>query len=185
MEGPLTSSKLVIRKYGNRRLYDTHASKYVNLDEIAAMVRQGRDLQVLDAKTGEDMTRVILTQIIVDEARTKPTGVPIEFLRQLIMASDQVGRDFIMWYLNSAFDAYRKVQHSVQSGIAEVQSAALSPMETIRSFLTGPSRPDKTPDTAALRELQDRITELESRLSARAETKPKKSARRSERSRKR
>jgi polyhydroxyalkanoate synthesis repressor PhaR len=63
----------VIRKYPNRRLYDTSAGKYVNLEELASMVRNGKDIQVLDAKTGDDLTRVVLTQIIMEDAKEQPT----------------------------------------------------------------------------------------------------------------
>ena len=62
-------STVVIKKYGNRRLYDTAESRYVNLDEIAGLVRRGKDVQVVDAKTGQDLTRVTLTQIIMGLAR--------------------------------------------------------------------------------------------------------------------
>jgi len=102
--------KIVIKKYANRRLYDTSGSRYINLEDIASLVRNGKDLQVVDAKTGEDLTRVTLTQIIVEDAKGQPTGLPLELLRQLIVASDRVGQEFIMWYLKSAFDAYQKVQ---------------------------------------------------------------------------
>ena len=95
---------VVIKKYGNRRLYDTANSRYINLDDIAALIRQGKDVQVIDAKTGRDLTRVTLTQIITEDAKDKPTGLPLELLRQLIMASDQVRQEFVMWYLKSAFD---------------------------------------------------------------------------------
>ena len=71
---------------------------------------------MVDAKTGEDLTRVVLTQIIVEDAKDQPTGLPLELLRQLIMASDRAGQEFIMWYLKSAFDAYEKVQETVETG---------------------------------------------------------------------
>src|SRR3974390_1733341 len=117
------SAAIVIKKYPNRRLYDTSASKYINLEDIAAFVRQGRDVQVLDAQTGEDVTRTTLTQIIVDDAK-QPTGLPLELLRQLIISSDRMGREFIMWYLKSAFDAYQKVQRKLHTGLTEGQAAA-------------------------------------------------------------
>ena len=107
------ADKVVIKKYANRRLYDTSGSRYINLEDIAALVRNGKDLQVVDAKTGEDLTRVTLTQIIVEDAKEQPTGLPLELLRQLIVASDRVGQEFIMWYLKSAFDAYKKVQNTL------------------------------------------------------------------------
>ncbi|MGA7358888.1 MAG: polyhydroxyalkanoate synthesis regulator DNA-binding domain-containing protein, partial [Candidatus Sulfotelmatobacter sp.] len=103
-------ASVLIKKYGNRRLYDSSNSKYVNLDEIAEFIRAGKDVQVVDAKTGQDLTRVTLTQIITEDAKDKPTGLPLELLRQLIVASDEVRQEFVMWYLKSAFDTYQKVQ---------------------------------------------------------------------------
>jgi len=149
----------VVRKYPNRRLYDTAAGKYVNLDELGALIRQGEDVKVVDAKTGEDVTRLVLTQIIAEEAKEKPTGLPLELLRQLIMASDRAGQEFLMWYLQSAFDAYRKVQGSVQSGLSDVRSAALSPLNIVKSLLL----PQVTPE-AEVEELRRRVVELEAQL---------------------
>ena len=100
---------VIIRKYGNRRLYDSTNSRYVNLDDIAALIREGKEVRVEDAKTGRDLTRVTLTQIITEDARENPTGLPLELLRQLIVASDQARQEFIMWYLKSAFDTYQAV----------------------------------------------------------------------------
>ena len=130
-----TRRQCVIKKYGNRRLYDTADSRYVNLDDIAGFIREGRDVQVVDAKTGKDLTRVTLTQIITEDAKDKPTGLPLELLRQLVVASDEVRQEFIMWYLKSAFDAYQKVQDAVQSRLGDVQSAILSPVDMMKKFL--------------------------------------------------
>ena len=76
-----STAKVTIKKYANRRLYDTESSTYVTLDRLAQMVREGRDFEVLDAKTGEDITHQVLTQIIVEEGSTM---LPVNFLRQLI-----------------------------------------------------------------------------------------------------
>jgi polyhydroxyalkanoate synthesis repressor PhaR len=127
----MKAATVVIKRYGNRRLYNTAASRYVNLDDIAALVREGKDVQIVDAKTGQDLTRVTLTQIITEDARDKPTGLPLELLRQLIVASDEVRQEFIMWYLKSAFETYQTVQNAVQSRLGEVQSAILSPVEMV------------------------------------------------------
>jgi len=152
---------VVIRKYPNRRLYDTSSRKYVNLEEIAALVRQGTEVQVVDAKTGEDLTRVVLTQIIVEDARGQPTGLPLELLRQLILASDRAGQEFIMWYLKSAFEAYHKVQETLQTRFSEVRDAALSPFQMVRNLLGGaaPAEPD-----GELEQLRRRVAELEETL---------------------
>ncbi len=135
----MASSPVVIKKYGNRRLYDTAGSRYVNLDDIAALVREGKAVQVVDAKTGQDLTRVTLTQIITEDAKDKPTGLPLELLRQLIVASDEVRQEFVMWYLKSAFDTYQKVQDAVQNRLGEVQSAILSPVDMMKTFLGAPT----------------------------------------------
>ena len=160
----MKAAPVLIKKYGNRRLYDTSGSRYVNLDDIAAFIRQGKQVKVVDAKTGQDRTRVTLTQIITEDAKQRPTGLPLELLRQLIVASDEVGREFIMWYLKSAFDTYQKVQDAVQSRLGEVQSAILSPVDMMKKFLGGkPSRPQPKaePELDALRK---RVAELEARL---------------------
>ena len=158
-------STILIKKYGNRRLYDTAGSRYVNLDDLAAMVRAGKDVRVVDAKSGHDLTRVILTQIITEDAKGKPTGLPLELLRQLIVASDEVRQEFLMWYLKSAFDTYEKLQGVVQNRLSEVQSAILSPVDMMKRLLTPTSsstqRSDQTSEVQALR---NRIAELEAKL---------------------
>jgi len=175
---------VLIKKYGNRRLYDSSSSQYVNLDEIAKLVREGREVQIVDAKTGRDLTRVTLTQIITEDAKDKPTGLPLELLRQLIVASDEVRQEFVMWYLKSAFDTYQKVQDAVQSRLGEVQSALPSPVDMMKKLLGAPSptpeqpRSEAEPEIGALRK---RIAELEARLEKPARTKrgsPRKQKRR-------
>jgi polyhydroxyalkanoate synthesis repressor PhaR len=167
---------LVIKRYPNRRLYNSAAGKYVNLADVAGLVRNGREIKVVDAKTGEDLTRVILTQIIVEDAKEQPAGLPLELLRQLIVASDQAGREFLMWYLSSAFDAYRKVQDTVQSRLSEVRSAAFSPLNLMKNLLSGSV---SSPGETELAQLRERVAELESRLQHPTKTrKPRKRSKR-------
>ena len=156
---------VVIKKYGNRRLYDTAASRYVNLDDIARFVREGKDVRVVDAKSGKDLTRVTLTQVITEDAKDRPTGLPLELLRQLIVASDEVGQEFMMWYLKSAFDAYKSVSDTVQSRLGDVQSAILTPMDMMKKFLVPPA-PATPPaeNDSELESLRRRVVELEARL---------------------
>src|ERR1035437_7127459 len=157
---------VLIKKYPNRRLYNTSSGAYVNLNDVAALIRQGEDIQVVDAKTGEDITRVALTQIIVEDAKDAPTGLPLELLRQLIMASDRAGQEFIMWYLKSAFDAYQKVQNTLESRLTEVQSVALSPLQMMKKFIPGSATEKASGPGTELQELQKlrkRISEMEAR----------------------
>jgi len=170
-------TETVIKKYGNRRLYDTAGSRYVNLDDLAAMVREGKDVRVVDAKSGRDLTRVTLTQIITEDAKGKPTGLPLELLRQLIIASDEVRQEFLMWYLKSAFEAYHKVQDAVQTRFNEVQSAILSPVGTMKKFLataTQTSSPN-TPEEEVVA-LRQRVAELEAQTRTSPPRKPRRAA---------
>jgi len=162
--------RIVIRKYGNRRLYNTSSSRYINLEEVADLIRQGADVQVVDARTGEDLTRVTLTQIIVEDAKDQPSGLPLELLRQLIVAGDQARQDFMMWYLKTAFDTYQKVQDAVHSQLSTVRSAATAPLEAMRHFFTG--APAANPQ---IDELQQRIAELEAKLQKKKPRKRKRS----------
>lgn len=164
----MPADAIVIKKYPNRRLYDTTASKYINLEDIAKFVREGRDVQVLDAQTGEDVTRATLTQIIVDDAK-QPTGLPLELLRQLIISSDRMGREFIMWYLKSAYDAYQTVQSKLSTGLHDVQAAAISPLNMVKSFIQSQMPAAAAPATSAaqseeLRQLRQRLVDLEARI---------------------
>lgn len=161
------SAPIVIKKYGNRRLYDTAGSRYVNLDDLAALVRAGKDVRVVDAKSGRDLTRVTLTQIITEDAKGKPTGLPLELLRQLIVASDEVRQEFLMWYLKSAFDTYEKLQNAVQTRLSEVQSAILSPVDMMKRFLgAAASAPQTSDQESEVQVLRKRIEELEAQLTA-------------------
>lgn len=168
---------VVVKKYTNRRLYNTSESRYINLEEIAELIRKGKVVQVIDAKSGEDLTRVTLTQIITEDAKDKPTGLPLELLRQLIVASDQTRQEFVMWYLKSAFDTYQTVQDAVQSRLGEMQSAILSPVESVKRILSGTPLPStNASDRVELEALRRRIAELENR--GRKSPSRKKAARR-------
>ena len=153
----------VIKKYENRRMYDTSQSRYVNLDDLAEMIRKGAEVRVVDAKTGEDLTRMTLTQVIMEDAKGQPAGLPLELLRQLIVASDRARQDFLMWYLKSAFDSYQQVQEAIQSQLTGVRATALAPFESVRRFLTPPTTPSSE-SNEELEQLRARVAELEKEL---------------------
>ena len=98
---------LVIKKYANRRLYDTDSSRYVTLDTLAQMVRQGRDFVVQDARSGDDITRSVLTQIIVEEEARGDSLLPIGFLRQLIGMYGQGTGGGFPDYLEASMASFR------------------------------------------------------------------------------
>ncbi len=101
---------VVIKKYANRRLYNTDTSSYVTLDDLAEMVRSDRDFVVYDAKTGEELTRAVLTQIIVEQESKGENLLPVRFLRQLIrFYGDSVGR-MVPSYLELSIDSLTREQ---------------------------------------------------------------------------
>jgi polyhydroxyalkanoate synthesis repressor PhaR len=158
-------TQVVIKKYGNRRLYDTAAKQYVNLDDIAVLIRQGTEVKVVDATTGEDLTRVTLTQIITEDAKERPTGLPLELLRQLIVASDHARQEFIMWYLKSAFDTYQTVKDAVEHRLSNMQSTLLSPAEAVKRFMSATAPPPSSAGSASeLEALRQQVANLEARL---------------------
>src|SRR6478609_1473808 len=114
-----STGKVTIKKYANRRLYDTESSTYITLDRLAQMVREGREFEVVDAKTGEDITRQVLTQIIVDEeARGGTTMLPINFLKQLIGLYGNSMQNFVPQYLEAAMDAFSRNQSTVKDAFS-------------------------------------------------------------------
>ena len=114
---------VIIKKYANRRLYDTESSTYITLERLAEMVRQKRDFQVVDAKTGEDITRSVLTQIIMDEESRGTTMLPVNFLRQLIsMYGDQM-QAVVPQYLEASLDQLQRNQSQLRETVAGALAA--------------------------------------------------------------
>lgn len=156
---------VIIKKYENRRLYDTTNSRYVNLDEIAGMIREGRELRVLDAATGEDLTRLVLTQIIVDDAKEPDSTFPLDILRQMVVASGRATQENTLKYMKAIVDMYQNAYRAF--------TPVVSPFEFIRtgSSPAGPpgevqaKRPGEAP------ELRKRVEELESLVAKMAASK--------------
>ena len=99
--------RVVIKRYGNRRLYNTETSSYVNSQDIVKLIREGRDIQVIDSKTKEDLTRTILLQIILEEGQSL---LPTPFLYQLIRTQEESLHEFFQNYLTASFEAYLKTK---------------------------------------------------------------------------
>ena len=104
------SGTVIIKKYANRRLYNTETSSYITLDHLAAMTREGRDFKVIDAKTEDDITHNVLTQIIMEEETHGQTMLPVNFLRQLISLYGDSMQSMVPQYLEASMDAFRHNQ---------------------------------------------------------------------------
>jgi polyhydroxyalkanoate synthesis repressor PhaR len=106
----------VIKKYGNRRLYDTEESRYITLEELAGKLRSGRDVRVIDAKNGEDLTQVTLTQIII-EGRNAARLLPVGLLTQLIRLTDDALAEFLGRYVGAALELYLQSRRGAEAAM--------------------------------------------------------------------
>jgi polyhydroxyalkanoate synthesis repressor PhaR len=105
---------ILVKKYGNRRLYDTTDSKYVTLDELAMKIRNGADVRVVDAQTDEDLTQSTLVQIVL-EAGNGAKFLPVQLLTQMIRLSDDSLAEFFSRYVTGALEMYLQAKRGVQS----------------------------------------------------------------------
>ena len=118
-EHPSVANPVVIKKYANRRLYNTQTSSYVTLDHLCEMVKEGVDFEVRDARSGEDITRSVLTQIIFEEEAKGQTLLPIRFLRQLIRLYGDSLQSFVPGYLDLSMESFAKNQEAIKNRVAE------------------------------------------------------------------
>ncbi|WP_295560976.1 polyhydroxyalkanoate synthesis repressor PhaR [uncultured Sphingomonas sp.] len=108
---------VIIKKYANRRLYNTETSSYITLDHLATMTREGRDFKVVDAKTDDDITHNVLTQIIMEEESRGQTMLPVSFLRQLIAMYGDSMQSMVPGYLEASMDSFRRNQEQFKSAV--------------------------------------------------------------------
>lgn len=111
--------KITVKKYANRRLYDTSKSSYITLNDISEMIRDGLDFVVVDAKTNEDLTHTVLAQIVLDQESQKPQMFPTEFMRKIIGLYGQGTQSFVPEYLTHAMDSFLKNQEQLQKQFAQ------------------------------------------------------------------
>ncbi len=115
---------IIIKKYANRRLYNTAKSSYVTLDHLAQMVRDGQDFVVNDAKSGEDITRGVLAQIIFEEeAKEGQTMLPANFLRSLIRLYGDTLQGFVPGYLDASMETFAKNQEKMREQVLQAFEA--------------------------------------------------------------
>jgi polyhydroxyalkanoate synthesis repressor PhaR len=124
---PAMQPPVVVKKYANRRLYNTESSSYITLDNLADMVRAGRDFVVYDARTGDDITRGVLTQIIVEEENKGRALLPTNFLRQLIgFYGDSLG-GVVPRYLEQTMSAIARQQEQMREAMQQTMGTLLPP----------------------------------------------------------
>src|SRR5438128_6308634 len=114
---PGGTKPVVVKKYANRRLYNTATSSYVTLDDLATLIKEGGDFIVHDAKTGEDLTRSVLTQIIVEQEQKGQNLLPISFLRQLISFYGDSMQFLVPGYLEQAMVAFARNQEQMRNSL--------------------------------------------------------------------
>jgi len=179
----MAQKAVVIKKYENRRLYDTTNSRYVNLEEVAQLLQQGNDVQVIDASSGDDITRLILTQIIVEDAKTPKSSFPLDLLRQMVVASGRASQESALQYMKTMFDVYQNAYRAIPN--------PLSPFDFMQNIRRSTEeKPDggkptnsdrkppeprkanvKQPEPENMAELKSRLAELEKLVSKLANSK--------------
>ncbi|WNO53362.1 polyhydroxyalkanoate synthesis repressor PhaR [Stakelama saccharophila] len=121
---------VIIKKYANRRLYNTETSSYITLDHLAAMTREGRDFKVIDAKSEDDITHNVLTQIIMEEESRGQTMLPVSFLRQLIALYGDSMQAMVPGYLEASMESFQRNQkefkHAVEGAFANSPFAEIA-----------------------------------------------------------
>lgn len=118
---------ITIKKYANRRLYNTSTSKYVTLDDLAEMVKEGTEFQVVDAKSGDNITRSVLTQIIFEEESKGQNLLPVSFLRQLIQFYGDSLQTMVPNYLEASMDAFSKNQDRMREYMQGAMGHSMNP----------------------------------------------------------
>lgn len=166
---------VVIKKYANRRLYDTQRSAYITLDDLGTMVREGREFRVVDAKSDEDITHNVLTQIIMEAETKGSTLLPVNFLRQLIGMYGDNMQAAVPQYLEASMAAFRKNQQQFRSAVEgalgnnPLAELAKRNMEMFTNaadaLMPGKSSGDKARD-AEISALKDEIAGLKAEVAA-------------------
>ena len=163
----------IIKKYANRRLYNTASSSYITLDDLAKMTRDGTDFKVLDAKSGEDITHAILTQIIMEEESSGEQMLPVSFLRQLISMYGNSMQSMMPAYLEAMMSNFRDNQSKLQEAFqaragvnpfAKIAETNLAMMRAAAETLM-PKRTGTKPE-AAPAGTNDELAELRAQMAA-------------------
>jgi polyhydroxyalkanoate synthesis repressor PhaR len=163
------SGKVTIKKYANRRLYDTESSTYITLDRLAQMVREGCEFEVVDAKTGDDITRQVLTQIIVEEEARGSTMLPLNFLKQLIGLYGNSMQNFVPQYLEAAMDAFQRNQTAARDAFganmfADLAKRNMAMFEDASRAFSGKGKAEAKPASSDVEQLKAELAALQAKV---------------------
>jgi len=163
---------VIIKKYANRRLYNTESSSYITLEHLAEMVRQKREFKVVDAKSGDDITHNVLTQIIMEEEASGESMLPVNFLRQLIGMYGDSMQSMVPQYLEASLEAFQRNQSQFRDAMAGAFSSGplaemtKRNMEMFAAAARGvqPPKDEAKDDKAELAELKAQLAALQEKL---------------------
>lgn len=127
------ATTVILKKYSNRRLYNTETSKYVTLDEVGEMIKSGRQVEIVDAKTKETVTAFVLTQIVLEEARKHNILLPIPVLHQIIQYGDNTLREFFNTYLQQAIQNYLDYKQAFDNQMKQWLNMGMDMSKTLPS----------------------------------------------------
>jgi polyhydroxyalkanoate synthesis repressor PhaR len=131
------AEKVLLKKYANRRLYDTEKSVYVTLNEVADLIRKGREVEVIDAKTKEDVTAFILTQIILEKSRNQNALLPVPLLHLIIRYGENILEEFFEKYLQQTIENYLSYKRAVDEQFRKWLELGMDFSERAQKTMTG------------------------------------------------
>lgn len=131
------SDVLIIKRYGNRRLYNTETKSYVNYEEVSKIIRDGADIKVIDSKTKEDVTKAVLIQLVLEEEKKDESVLPTDFLFQVLRSKNENMQDFFRNHLSASFDAYMKTKKQFDNQFRSVLEMAFQAPQTLEKIVPG------------------------------------------------
>ena len=144
---------IVIKRYGNRRLYNTETRSYVNYQDLIRLARAGHDFQVIDSGTKEDVTKAVLIQLILEEEKNNRNILPTPFLFQLLRSNEESLQDFFKNHLTASLAAYMKTKEEFDKRFRTLLETAIPTPQTweklipgaelVRGFLTGDKKSEE------------------------------------------
>jgi polyhydroxyalkanoate synthesis repressor PhaR len=173
-----TAKPLLIKRYASRRLYNTETSDYVTLEDIAAFIRQGRDVQIVDLKSGDDLTRAYLLQIITEHESRGENVLPVDVLTDLVRSYTSQAASVMPQFLAASFDMLRQGQAAMMDNLSKAPVAKMPGFDAMRAqqeaffkamsgFMPQPAAtPDKPAEKAEdLDEIKAQLADLQAKLS--------------------